>query len=243
MKWMIAILFIAAIALFGCIQSGDGVLVGNDSDIHGCKGSAGYSWCESLQKCIRVWEENCTAGNGTGIANPASVNCVNKGYNLTIRTDAEGGQYGICWKDGYSECEEWAFYRGECQIVAINATGLEPRAEGQFCGGIAAIPCQKGLHCKLDGTYPDAGGKCIKDCGCKLMTNGAAMGCFGCVYVKELGSFNCTSAPKGWQVYEKEPGAIGIPYTCYCASFGPVHATINGVNTTYAAHGGCELAQ
>lgn len=35
-------------------------LVGNDSDEHGCKGSAGYTWCEAKQMCIRPWEENCT---------------------------------------------------------------------------------------------------------------------------------------------------------------------------------------
>jgi len=38
-----------------------GQLVGNDRDAHGCIPSAGYSWCEAKQKCIRVWEENCTA--------------------------------------------------------------------------------------------------------------------------------------------------------------------------------------
>jgi hypothetical protein len=35
-------------------------IVGGDRDEHGCIGSAGYSWCESKQKCIRVWEENCS---------------------------------------------------------------------------------------------------------------------------------------------------------------------------------------
>ena len=34
-------------------------LVGNDEDEHGCKASAGYSWCESKQKCLRTWEEKC----------------------------------------------------------------------------------------------------------------------------------------------------------------------------------------
>ncbi len=34
-------------------------LVGNDADVHGCIGSAGYSWCEAKQKCLRVWEEKC----------------------------------------------------------------------------------------------------------------------------------------------------------------------------------------
>jgi len=33
---------------------------GCDRDIHGCIGSAGYSWCEAKQKCLRIWEENCT---------------------------------------------------------------------------------------------------------------------------------------------------------------------------------------
>jgi len=36
------------------------VMVGNDSDSHGCKASAGYSWCDLKQKCLRAWEENCT---------------------------------------------------------------------------------------------------------------------------------------------------------------------------------------
>lgn len=30
---------------------------GNDS--HGCAVTAGYSWCEVKQKCLRSWEEKC----------------------------------------------------------------------------------------------------------------------------------------------------------------------------------------
>ncbi|MFA5934335.1 MAG: hypothetical protein WC827_00395 [Candidatus Paceibacterota bacterium] len=36
-------------------------IVGGDKDIHGCTGSAGYSWCEVKNKCLRVWEEKCEA--------------------------------------------------------------------------------------------------------------------------------------------------------------------------------------
>lgn len=32
---------------------------GSDRDAHGCIASAGYSWCEAKQKCLRVWEEAC----------------------------------------------------------------------------------------------------------------------------------------------------------------------------------------
>lgn len=35
-------------------------IVGNDKDIHGCIASAGYTWCESKNKCLRQWEEACT---------------------------------------------------------------------------------------------------------------------------------------------------------------------------------------
>lgn len=31
-------------------------IVGGDSDIHGCKASAGYTWSVSENKCIRPWE-------------------------------------------------------------------------------------------------------------------------------------------------------------------------------------------
>lgn len=34
-------------------------LLGEDRDEHGCIGSAGYGWCETKQKCLRVWEEDC----------------------------------------------------------------------------------------------------------------------------------------------------------------------------------------
>jgi len=56
----VAIVFVAVIFAFGCVSS-QGQMVGNDRDAHGCIGSAGYTWCEASQKCIRTWEENCTA--------------------------------------------------------------------------------------------------------------------------------------------------------------------------------------
>ena len=39
-------------------------LVGNDRDEHGCIGSAGYSWCATKQKCIRIFEEDCNSELG-----------------------------------------------------------------------------------------------------------------------------------------------------------------------------------
>jgi len=39
--------------------------VGGDRDKHGCIGSAGYSWCESKKKCLRIWEESCLSPSFT----------------------------------------------------------------------------------------------------------------------------------------------------------------------------------
>lgn len=36
-------------------------IVGNDRDTHGCISSAGYSWCEARQLCLRPWEQYCTS--------------------------------------------------------------------------------------------------------------------------------------------------------------------------------------
>lgn len=49
----------------------------------------------------------------SGLPNPASVYCTEQGGTLDIRED-DSGQYGVCIFDDGSECEEWAFYRGEC---------------------------------------------------------------------------------------------------------------------------------
>lgn len=47
-------------------------LVGGDRDEHGCIGSAGYSWCELKQKCLRVWEEKCEEGNSLQVTDSVS---------------------------------------------------------------------------------------------------------------------------------------------------------------------------
>ncbi|MFN8670878.1 MAG: DUF333 domain-containing protein [Candidatus Sericytochromatia bacterium] len=48
------------------------------------------------------------------LPNPASVNCEKQGGKLSI-VDTKDGQQGICTFDDKSQCEEWAFYRGECK--------------------------------------------------------------------------------------------------------------------------------
>ena len=49
------------------------------------------------------------------LANPASVYCKEQGGSLEIRKDESGGEYGVCQFEDGSECEEWAYFRGECE--------------------------------------------------------------------------------------------------------------------------------
>jgi hypothetical protein len=49
-------------------------LVGNDRDAHGCIGSAGYSWSEQEQKCVRPWEENASSSTSTNSSNSQNEN-------------------------------------------------------------------------------------------------------------------------------------------------------------------------
>lgn len=59
--------------------------------------------------------EPATPGaTAVGLPNPASVHCTEQGGVLEMRADASGGQVGVCLFADGSECEEWAFLRGEC---------------------------------------------------------------------------------------------------------------------------------
>ena len=56
----IFIITIAAIYFaYWCQSNPAPAPLGGDRDIHGCIPSAGYSWCEAKQKCLRPWEEAC----------------------------------------------------------------------------------------------------------------------------------------------------------------------------------------
>lgn len=65
-----------------------------------------------------------TEGGMGGMANPASVYCEEQGGAIELR-EAEGGTYGVCIFEDGSECDEWAFYGGECKAGEYD-TAPEP---------------------------------------------------------------------------------------------------------------------
>ncbi len=47
---------VVGIVYKGRIKLNQGKMVGGGRDVHGCIGTAGYSWCESTKQCERPWE-------------------------------------------------------------------------------------------------------------------------------------------------------------------------------------------
>lgn len=68
----------------------------------------------------------------TSLANPASVNCANKGGQLQIKTRPDGGEYGLCFFDDNRACEEWAMLHGDCPVGGRKTTGYDTEAQ-KFC--------------------------------------------------------------------------------------------------------------
>jgi putative hemolysin len=71
-------------------------------------------------------------GAGSGLANPASTYCLEKGGELIIQKRNDGGEYGVCVFADKGQCEEWALFRGECPVGGIRVNGCVTPA-ALFC--------------------------------------------------------------------------------------------------------------
>jgi len=84
-------------------------------------GTVGYCVFEDGSECEEwaFYRGECAPDSATGetgaagLPNPASTYCIEQGGTLDMR-EAEGGTQGFCVFEDGSECDEWAFYRGEC---------------------------------------------------------------------------------------------------------------------------------
>ena len=90
-----------------CESSVPGVIVGGDQDIHGCIGSAGYSWSASAGKCVRPWEVkmspraalqsgtwNLVSLNGKAIDSSATIKFEKNRFHAKI-CNIMNGNYGV----------------------------------------------------------------------------------------------------------------------------------------------------
>jgi putative hemolysin len=100
------------------------------------------------------------------LANPASVNCIQKGGALEIRNNKKG-QYGVCLFEDNRQCEEWALLRGECPVGGLKITGYDNDAE-IYCaitgGQVSGVGTPTPMCKRVDGTYCNAQANLDGDC-------------------------------------------------------------------------------
>lgn len=106
-------------------------------------------------------EEENTNNGASQIANPASVNCEQKGGKIMIESKPDGSQYGLCYFDDARACEEWAMIRGECPVGGVKTTGYDTQ-EQKFCAWLggktfadpnAVCDFSDGSTCELEKLY------------------------------------------------------------------------------------------
>lgn len=79
-----------------------------------CKDCVCTSDCSNAL-CFPEVKQEIKEENKTEIANPASVYCESHSGKSEIRTLEDGSQTGYCIFPNKKECEEWAYYRGDCK--------------------------------------------------------------------------------------------------------------------------------
>jgi putative hemolysin len=79
-----------------------------------------------LQVSCTTTQAQPTATPLANLPNPASVFCTEQGYLSEIRTDAGGNQTGFCIFPDGSECDEWAYFRGECAPASQGEPASKP---------------------------------------------------------------------------------------------------------------------
>lgn len=69
------------------------------------------------------------------LANPASVNCTEKGGTNIMKQRGDGSEYGLCQFEDNRACEEWALYREECPVGGVKTTGYDTISQ-KYCAWV-----------------------------------------------------------------------------------------------------------
>ncbi|MFH1520034.1 MAG: hypothetical protein ABID61_00140 [Candidatus Micrarchaeota archaeon] len=166
------LVFAGGLLFFGCLEPQQPVvndtdtgnnttvitppLVGNDSDEHGCKGSAGYKWCDISQKCIRPWEENCTlvmnitnfddcAAAGYPVVESYPEQCIMPNQTFTKDIDQTYLMNQTICEDGGGH---WITCSSICEETEDGTVCSEYRCMSYCeCGGLGGFRCPENFYC------------------------------------------------------------------------------------------------
>ena len=75
---------------------------GSDWDTHGCISSAGYTWCDILNRCVRLWMEVCEIPSNCLTWNDGCNHCEVRDGKLSLCTEM------YCFTMGTPQCEVFA---------------------------------------------------------------------------------------------------------------------------------------
>ena len=134
-------------------SQGGGQVIGGDKDEHGSLIAAGYSWCEEKQKCIRVWEENCTEAPkeilfGAALADASNRLWGRNGviYAATNETAVEGWFRGSLSLPGDIHIDTLCalFMAGNETLTTDNKTFFVQRAAENISGSEVCVIAVRG---------------------------------------------------------------------------------------------------
>ncbi len=93
-------------------------LLGGDRDIHGCVGSAGYSWCANKNKCLRVWEEKCEIATSTPtVTSTSTANYATSTSSTSTAKSIEScAQKNGIWYPAENICEANQLTESQCKV-------------------------------------------------------------------------------------------------------------------------------
>ncbi len=86
-----------------------------------------------LSACAPALPSSTPSSSSQKLANPAATYCEDQGFRYESRQDEQGNAYGVCVFDDGTECDAWAYFRGECGqgqaknlvLDVVEAAGLE----------------------------------------------------------------------------------------------------------------------
>jgi hypothetical protein len=170
----------------------------------------------------------CQQGEAdVSIANPASVYCEQQGGTLEIREGADG-QYGVCVFDDGSECDEWAFFRGECS----KGQSMQPAQTGIGMPNPASVYCeQQGGRLEIregaDGQY----GVCVFDDGSECEEWAFFRG--ECAPGQSAQVTESVVIPANWMTYTLQSYGFSFRYP---AGWAVDDSALNSINLTQGAY-------
>ncbi|KAJ1537205.1 Vam6/Vps39-like protein, partial [Nowakowskiella sp. JEL0078] len=164
-------------------------------------------------KMIEKVPESRLSPEGQGRANALQMACGVR--NACVGSPAHNKNWPLLCSNIFLQMFKKLSFAIILFAACASAASVPTAGLGEFCGGIIPIRCSANLECKLDGSYPDAGGICVQ--------KNAGLGefCGGIVPILCASNLECKingSNPDAGGVCVLKAAGLGEP----CGGFVPI---------------------